>query len=390
MYRKKSAPWAGKQPQTPTKLRDYWVSRGLVLAILPEWYATPAGCFPLVRTSSPADLPTVKGKVSGFGTTYAGNTNSYLTGPTLNHPKSRWRSLFVLLYAASTGGGGIGRVFQHATGNGADGSGGELLCVDGTGGLRYSKTDIGINYSDYKSPSAIPLNTWVSYGLTHQQIVGDTLPQGYKNGVAETWSASTAPGANDLSSAVNTVLAIGNRPSDVARTWDGMLGIQLYFDGYLSGADHAALNANPWQVFEPIPQYFPVAAGGAPQLLVPISDVSAGAWTPSAGSDLYAMLDESTYSDADYIVSTTPSTCEMRVTVGTDPLSSTGHILRYRLLAGTGTISAYLKQGSTTIASYGPHTLTGSAQDFAQTLTGGEADSITDYSDLRVVFTSTA
>jgi hypothetical protein len=32
--------------------------------------------------------------------------------------------------------------------------------------------------------------------------------------------------------------------------------------------------------------------------------------------------------------------------------------------------------------------LTGAAQDFAQTLSGGEADSITDYSDLRVVFVS--
>jgi hypothetical protein len=144
----------------------------------------------------------------------------------------------------------------------------------------------------------------------------------------------------------------------------------------------------PWRIFKPLPGYFPVAAASAPQLLVPISDVSAGAWTPSAGSDLYAMLDEGTYSDADYIVSTTSSTCEMRVTVGTDPVSSTGHILRYRLLAGTGTISASLKQGSTTIASYGPHMLTGAAQDFAQTLSGGEADSITDYSDLRVVFVS--
>ena len=47
-----------------------------------------------------------------------------------------------------------------------------------------------------------------------------------------------------------------------------------------------------------------------------------------------------------------------------------------------------LKQGSTTIASWGPHSLTGSAQDFAQTLTGGQADSITDYSALRVEFTS--
>jgi hypothetical protein len=149
-----------------------------------------------------------------------------------------------------------------------------------------------------------------------------------------------------------------------------------------------SIQEKPRQIFAPLERHFPLAVGSVPQLLVPISDVSAGAWTPSSGSDLYAMLDESTYSDADYIITSSASTCEMRVTTAGDPAVSTGHILRYRLLAGTGSITALLKQGSTTIASYGPHTLTGAAQDFAQTLTGGEADSITDYSDLRVVFTS--
>lgn len=155
----------------------------------------------------------------------------------------------------------------------------------------------------------------------------------------------------------------------------------------LTNGECWALSSAPWIIFpdETIPLFW---TGVTAQFLRPVSDISNTGWTPSSGSDLYAMLDESAYSDADYIVSSSASTCEMRVTVGTDPVSSTGHILRYRLLAGTGTISAYLKQGSTTIASYGPHTLTGAAQDFAQTLSGGEADSITDYSDLRVVFIS--
>ena len=148
------------------------------------------------------------------------------------------------------------------------------------------------------------------------------------------------------------------------------------------------LHRNPLAIFEPQKLYIPVDAGGAPQLLAPISDLSAGGWTPSSGSDLYAMLDEGTASDADYIVSTTATSCEMRLAVGTDPIVSTGHILRYRLLAGNGSIAAVLKQGATTIASYGPHTLTGAAQDFSQTLTSGEANSITNYADLRVVFTS--
>ena len=172
------------------------------------------------------------------------------------------------------------------------------------------------------------------------------------------------------------------------RYFDGVIQDFVVFEGELTKSQIEDLFRNPYQIYKGRRSI--LASLSQPQLLVPISDVSAGAWTPSAGSDLYAMRDEGTYSDADYIVSTTSSTCEMRVTVGTDPVSSTGHILRYRLLAGTGTISASLKQGSTTIASYGPHMLTGAAQDFAQTLSGGEADSITDYSDLRVVFVSNA
>lgn len=124
------------------------------------------------------------------------------------------------------------------------------------------------------------------------------------------------------------------------------------------------------------------------QKLAPVSDVSAGSWTPSSGSDLYAMLDETAYSDADYIYATSATTCTLALASGSDPSSSTGHILRYRLLAGSGKIAVTLKQSTTTIASWGPHTLTGAAQDFAQTLTSGEADSITDYSALRVEFTS--
>lgn len=124
------------------------------------------------------------------------------------------------------------------------------------------------------------------------------------------------------------------------------------------------------------------------QKLAPVSDVSAGSWTPSSGTDLYAMLDETAASDTDYIAATSATTCTLALASGSDPASSTGHILRYRLPPGSGTVSVALKQGTTTIASWGPHSLTGSAQDFAQTLTGSEADSITDYSALRVEFTS--
>jgi hypothetical protein len=126
------------------------------------------------------------------------------------------------------------------------------------------------------------------------------------------------------------------------------------------------------------------------QDLSPTSDISDGAWTPSTGTDNYACVDEASYSDTDYIAATTATTCELGLTAGTDPASSDGHELHYRLLAGTGSIAVALKQGSTTIASYGPHTLTGAAQALQQTLSGGQADSITDYAALSVAITSAA
>lgn len=134
--------------------------------------------------------------------------------------------------------------------------------------------------------------------------------------------------------------------------------------------------------------WIPLAATSNPQILVPISDISTGSWVPSSGVDLYATLDESIASDVDYITTSSISTCEVKLSTGIDPNSSIEHTLNYRLLSGTGSVSVHLYQGASLIVSYGPHTLTGSAQDFSQTLSAAEADSITDYSDIRVRFIS--
>jgi len=54
-----------------------------------------------------------------------------------------------------------------------------------------------------------------------------------------------------------------------------------------------------------------------PQFARPVSDVSAGGWTPSSGSDLFAMVDEVTASDTDYIRSgASPANDAAVVTLG--------------------------------------------------------------------------
>ena len=142
---------------------------------------------------------------------------------------------------------------------------------------------------------------------------------------------------------------------------------------------------NPWQIFEPdeTPLFKPVVTA---QYARPVSDVSAGGWTASTGSDLFAMLDETSANDSDYITTTSASTCEVALGSLSDPALSTGHIVRYRISATGGGIIVRLREGSTTIASWTHNPAPASPTTYAQTLSGGEADSITNYAALKLQF----
>lgn len=124
----------------------------------------------------------------------------------------------------------------------------------------------------------------------------------------------------------------------------------------------------------------------------PDSDVTKGAWTASSGTDLYPMLDEVSPDSADYIILTnqTSNTCEVGLTNVTDPVSSSNHVVRVRgRRVGTVTLTAYLYQGTTQICTFSL-TLGTTDATTEYTLSGAEADAITDYSDLRIRLTGTA
>jgi hypothetical protein len=137
----------------------------------------------------------------------------------------------------------------------------------------------------------------------------------------------------------------------------------------------------------------------AVQTLVPTADSVDGAWTTdSGGTALAAAVDETTASDADYIRSETApaaSSCRLKLGSGTDPVSSTGHVIRWRVgKDSTGApqvdVRVQLRQGGgntvgagTLIAEF-TRTNVDALTTYAETLSGGEADAITDYSDLYV------
>jgi hypothetical protein len=130
------------------------------------------------------------------------------------------------------------------------------------------------------------------------------------------------------------------------------------------------------------------------QIARPVSDVSV-AWlgtpTNTAGSR-YTNIDEVTASDADYVRTISQgAVAEFALGALSDPYLSTGHVVRYRAIRfGTGGIALQvdLVQGTTVIASSGLFAPTTSYADYSFTLSGAEADAITDYSDLRLRLTS--
>lgn len=125
------------------------------------------------------------------------------------------------------------------------------------------------------------------------------------------------------------------------------------------------------------------------QYLRPSSDISAGTWLPSTGANLYAMLDEIAPDNSDYDYTPTASAMTVKFSSGTDPVSSTGHIVRYRINGTLGSILVVdLKQGASIIKTWTHSPAPNIFTTYEQTLSGAEADSITDYTDLRLTVTA--
>ena len=151
------------------------------------------------------------------------------------------------------------------------------------------------------------------------------------------------------------------------------------------------MRVNPWQIFsaETIPLFFSTATA---QFLRPISDISNSGWMPSTGSSLSACIGEAVRDDAVYISADAPGAiCEVLLgTSSGDPLSSINHLPRIVMSAGSGGIILRLKQGATLIKAWTYASLAGSDTLYEPTLTSGEIDSISDYTDLRLEMETTA
>ncbi len=135
----------------------------------------------------------------------------------------------------------------------------------------------------------------------------------------------------------------------------------------------------------------------------PSADTTIGAWEDELGgtADIFNSINETSPNDSDFITSEfAPSSSPYvtKLTSLTDPVLSTGHTVRYRARKDPSAGSqidlvvelrqGYVSEGSpgTLIATDTQVNLPTSFTTFAFALSGGEADSITDYTDLYLRF----
>lgn len=221
----------------------------------------------------------------------------------------------------------------------------------------------------------IPLNQWVriEYHIVHHTSAGSYEARLYLDPASNT--ADETLSASSLNS----------------QTQAGQIrfGSNIY-NGFSSGYHLDAIVANATDWVGPI---------GSSQTLLASADSVDGAWTDQAGgTSLSAAIDEATFNDADYIRSElNPSTsgCRIKLAAGGDPHISTGHVINWRTgKIGSATINMTVKlyQGGgnslgagTLIATFNRNNV-GALTTYQETLSGGEADSITDYTDLYLEF----
>jgi hypothetical protein len=139
-----------------------------------------------------------------------------------------------------------------------------------------------------------------------------------------------------------------------------------------------------------------------PNFARPDSDVTKGNWDDPNGNNndvLYDDIDEEVASDADYIQSPNdPSAevCEIGLSDVDDPVGNVDHYVRYRYQkneTGGGSpadidVVVRLLEGAVERASWTHLDISASWADAEQPLSSGEADSITDYTDLRLEFSA--
>ena len=136
------------------------------------------------------------------------------------------------------------------------------------------------------------------------------------------------------------------------------------------------------------------------QFARPDGDIALNGWIQGGGgtSNIYLNIDEVAPVDSDFVDDTTPpapnfaTAYQMTLSNITDPETSSGHVIRWRIRRDNTNapinIRIELRQGGVLIAQRTQNSPDSSFNTFNYTLSGSEANDITDYTDLQFYFYS--
>lgn len=232
-------------------------------------------------------------------------------------------------------------------------------------------------------------------GQSTNTSVGSSAGTGLGSGVGSTGGSISSATASSTAAGAGAGVGSALIGSSAASSAVGAAsGAALSLSGSTASSVAAAASAAAAQWIASVVAATSAAASGSgvgangsstPQYARPASDAAAGSWFSSLGGALSAAIDETVFDDGDYIKDCVPSVARVNLGAVTDPVSSSGHIVRYRAWSPSGgNLTVRLKQGATLIASWTHTGLSGTPATYAQTLTGVQADSITDYTALSV------
>lgn len=139
------------------------------------------------------------------------------------------------------------------------------------------------------------------------------------------------------------------------------------------------------------------APAAAQQYLAPVSDVSCSGWLrePYATTNMYLNIDEGSADGGTTYIwisgTTATASCEVKMGPALDPVSNTQHWIAADFFVTTSgscgtTVNLDLMQGTTVIATHSVTSPAGWGTWSGVQLTTTQADSISDYGDLRLRF----
>lgn len=271
------------QPQSgPFTPSPYWLSRGLQLVFDGRrvvWSRRSSAGHSVVNGGTPKAKAVPRGIATGFGTTYGTGTSDRVDSGVLDAPRTGMRSVVAHLFVNGQGGGGLGRVFQNASGSGIANVGDEAVYLNG-GGMLFVRTTSSLTGASYTTTPAFPTGRWAVFGISFMGDYPTNTPASmYIDGVSVPVTITQAAGAAFTANTVQS-LSWGNRGSDSARGFDGMIGPTVVFDGNLSADEQVDLRDNPWQVGEQVTRriwaLLAGSGGGAVNLAADAAAVAAG------------------------------------------------------------------------------------------------------------------